>query len=110
MAMEGSDCLRIDRAVVPIDRRYRRRALSWRLRGRRQASAHLLPFERFGPPLVPRGGCVRKDVGKSQDMKMPNKTLHATATVLSDFVRARKHNTVVAVARALPVAVPELGR
>ena len=40
----------------------------------------------------------------------PNQALHATATVLSDFVRARKHNTVVAVARALPVAVRELGR
>ena len=39
-----------------------------------------------------------------------NKALHATATVLSDFVRARKHNTVVAVASALPVAVRELGR
>ena len=36
---------------------------------------------------------------------LPNKALHATATVLCDFVRARKHNTVVAVARALPVAV-----
>ena len=42
--------------------------------------------------------------------RMPNKTLHATATVLSEFVRARKHNTVVAVASALPVAVRELGR
>ena len=40
----------------------------------------------------------------------PNKALHATATVLSDFVTARKHNTVVAVASALPVAVRELGR
>ena len=41
---------------------------------------------------------------------LPNKALHATATVLCDFVRARKHNTVVAVASALPVAVRELGR
>jgi len=40
----------------------------------------------------------------------PNKTLHATATVLCDCVAAWKQNTVVAVARALPVAVRELGR
>ena len=43
-------------------------------------------------------------------MVTPNKALHATATVLCDFVRARKHSTVVAVASALPVAVRELGR
>ena len=41
---------------------------------------------------------------------LPNKALHATATVLCDFVRARKHNPVVAAASALPVAVRELER
>ena len=40
----------------------------------------------------------------------PNKALHATATVLGIGSVARKHNTVVAVASALPVAVRELGR
>ena len=44
------------------------------------------------------------------DEMLANKSLHATATVLCDFVRARKHNPVVAVASALPVAVRELGR
>ena len=39
-----------------------------------------------------------------------NKALHATATVLDCSMISRKHNTVVAVARALPVAVRELGR
>jgi hypothetical protein len=41
---------------------------------------------------------------------MPNKTLHATATVLCDWSAVGKHSTVVAVARALQVAVRELGR
>jgi len=41
---------------------------------------------------------------------LPNQALHATATVLCDFARARKHSTVVAVASALPVAVRELER
>ncbi len=39
-----------------------------------------------------------------------NKVLHATATVVCSWSVARKHNTVVAVASALPVAVRELGR
>ena len=41
---------------------------------------------------------------------MPNKTLHATATVLCGCEAAWKHSAVVAVAYALPVAVRELGR
>ena len=40
----------------------------------------------------------------------PNKTLHATATVLCSCPVPEEHNTVVAVASALPVAVRELGR
>jgi len=43
-------------------------------------------------------------------MMAPNKTLHATATVLCAVAAAWKHNTVVAVASALPVAVRELER
>ena len=42
--------------------------------------------------------------------QQPNKALHATATVLGSSVLAWKHSIVVAVASALPVAVPELGR
>jgi len=42
--------------------------------------------------------------------ELPNKALHATATVLCAVAAASKHNTVVAVASALPVAVRELGR
>ena len=41
---------------------------------------------------------------------LPNKALHATATVLCSWPVTEKHNTVVAVAHALPVAVRELGR
>ena len=39
-----------------------------------------------------------------------NKALHATATVLCAVVAAWEHITVVVIARALPVAVRELGR
>jgi hypothetical protein len=39
-----------------------------------------------------------------------NQALQATATVLDCSAGTWSHNTVVAVASALPVAVPELGR
>ena len=39
-----------------------------------------------------------------------NKALQPTATVLGSWQVAWSHNTVVAEARALPVAVAELGR
>jgi len=43
-------------------------------------------------------------------IRMPNKTLQATAAVLGGWKVAWKHNVVVAGASAPPAAVPELGR
>jgi len=40
----------------------------------------------------------------------PNKTLQATADALCGWSVDWSHNAVVAVASALPAAVPELGR
>ncbi len=109
--MAGSVCLDVDRAVVPMRRRYRRRVLSWHLRGRRQASAHLLPFEWSGPPLSARGGGRSEASGSFVSHgKTPNKALQATAAVLCGWELALRHNAEVAGASALPAAVPELGR
>ena len=43
-------------------------------------------------------------------LKLPNKTLQATAAVLLGWEVAWRHNAVVAEVSALPAAVPELGR
>ena len=108
--MEGSVYLEIDPAVAPIGRRYRRRALSWHLLGRRQASAHLLPFERFVPPRSARGGWKSEVCRRYVRIHMPNQALQATAAALRALAVAMRHNAVVAGASALPAAVPELGR
>ena len=44
------------------------------------------------------------------EQKRPNKALQATAAVLCGSGASEEHNAVVAGARALPAAVPELGR
>ena len=43
-------------------------------------------------------------------IRMPNKTLQATAAVLLVSAGVGRHNAVVADASAPPAAVPELGR
>ena len=108
--MEGSGYLDMSRAAVPKGRRYRRRALSWHLLGRRQASAHLLPFGRFVPPRSERGGWRSEVCRRYVRIHMPNQALQATAGALRALAVAVRHNAAVAEVSTLPAAVPELGR